>query len=35
MTGPVESLEDGAEFGIAGVPPVFADTESDAERARA
>jgi len=25
--GPVESLEDAAELGIAGVPPVFPDTE--------
>ena len=32
MTGPVESLEDAAELGIAGVPPLFADAETDAQR---
>jgi EmrB/QacA subfamily drug resistance transporter len=29
--GPVESLEDAAELGIAGVPPVFADDDADSE----
>jgi len=29
MTGPVESLEEAAELGIAGVPPLFADTPAD------
>jgi EmrB/QacA subfamily drug resistance transporter len=32
--GPVEALEDVAELGIAGVPPVFPDTPSDADIAR-
>jgi hypothetical protein len=32
MTGPVESLEEAAELGLAGVPPIFADTESDEQR---
>ena len=35
MTGPVESLEEAAELGLGGVPPVFADTESDAQRTSA
>lgn len=35
VAGPVESIEEAAELGIAGVPPVFADTPSDAERAPA
>jgi hypothetical protein len=29
VRGPVESVEDMAEFGIAGALPVFADTTSD------
>jgi EmrB/QacA subfamily drug resistance transporter len=32
VRGPIESLEDAAELGIAGVPPLFADTPDDAER---
>ncbi|MGZ4712583.1 MAG: DHA2 family efflux MFS transporter permease subunit [Acidimicrobiia bacterium] len=32
MSGPIESLEEAAEFGIGGVLPVFADTESDEQR---
>ena len=32
MRGPVESVEDAAELGIAGVPPLFADDLDDAER---
>ncbi len=32
MRGPVESVEDAAELGIAGVPPLFADNLDDAER---
>jgi EmrB/QacA subfamily drug resistance transporter len=32
MHGAVESLEDAAELGLAGVPPIFADTESDEQR---
>jgi EmrB/QacA subfamily drug resistance transporter len=32
MRGPVESVEDAAELGLAGVPPLFADELSDAER---
>jgi hypothetical protein len=26
LHGPIEALEDAAELGIAGIPPVFADT---------
>ena len=33
MRGPVESVEDAAELGIAGVPPLFADELDDRERA--
>jgi DHA2 family multidrug resistance protein-like MFS transporter len=29
--GPVEAVEDAAELGIAGVPPVFADDDSGSE----
>jgi EmrB/QacA subfamily drug resistance transporter len=32
MRGPVESIEDAAELGIAGVPPRFADDLDNAER---
>jgi hypothetical protein len=32
MHGPVESLEDAAELGLAGVPPLFADSPDDEER---
>jgi Na+/melibiose symporter-like transporter len=32
MRGPVESVEDAAELGIGGVPPLFADDLDDAER---
>ena len=32
MRGPVGSVEDAAELGIAGVPPLFADDLDDAER---
>jgi hypothetical protein len=35
MAGPVESLEEAAELGLAGVPPVFADTPTDAQRTSA
>ena len=31
-TAPVESLEEAAELGLGGVPPIFADTESDEQR---
>jgi EmrB/QacA subfamily drug resistance transporter len=34
VRGPVESVEDAAELGLAGVPPLFADEPSDAERER-
>ena len=29
MRGPIESVEDAAELGIAGVPPLFADALDD------
>jgi hypothetical protein len=32
MRGPVESLEDAAELGLGGVPPMFADDLDDRER---
>ena len=35
MTGPVESIEEAAELGLGGVPPIFADTESDEQRTSA
>jgi hypothetical protein len=34
VRGPVESFEDAAELGIAGVPPLFADSLDDEERER-
>ncbi len=34
MRGPVESIEDMAELGLGGVPPIFADDASDAPRVR-
>ena len=33
MTGPVGSLEEAAELGLGGVPPVFADAHADGEPA--
>jgi Na+/melibiose symporter-like transporter len=33
MRGPLEAAEDMAELGLAGVPPLFADTADEAERA--
>jgi EmrB/QacA subfamily drug resistance transporter len=33
LHGPVEAIEDVAELGIAGVPPVFADEDADGVRA--
>jgi len=35
MTGPAESLEEAAGFGIAGAPPMFADTPDDNDLADA
>jgi hypothetical protein len=32
LRGPVESFEEAAELGIAGVPPLFADSPDDRER---
>ncbi|MCU1428495.1 MAG: drug resistance transporter, EmrB/QacA subfamily [Actinomycetia bacterium] len=32
MRGPIESLEDAAELGIAGLPPIFSDEANDEER---
>ena len=29
MHGPVEAIEDAAELGLAGIPPVFADGPDD------
>jgi len=34
VRGPIESVEDAAELGIAGVPPLFADSLDDEERER-
>jgi hypothetical protein len=29
MHGPIESMEDAAELGLAGTPPIFADVEDE------
>ncbi|MEY2420601.1 MAG: hypothetical protein QOI95_668 [Acidimicrobiaceae bacterium] len=33
MHGPLEAAEDMAEVGLAGIPPMCADTANEAERA--